>query len=189
MATTVERVSFESQGRALVGLLALCAVIAGCAHSSQGTVMTSSRPAAREAIESTVIGVAHHIDHKAWRELRALYAESVQTDYTSLFGGEVQQQPGDALIEAWKKLLTPVVTQHLLGPITVEIDGATATARCHVRGYHHAKGAAGGDEWMVAGHYVFGLTQDGSSWKIRSMKLELLYQTGNLQLLAAAGGG
>ena len=189
MATAVERVSFESQGRALVGLLALCAVIAGCAHSNQGTVMTSSQPAAREAIESTVIGVAHHIDHKAWRELRALYAESVQTDYTSLFGGEVQQQPGDALIEAWKKLLTPVVTQHLLGPIAVEIDGATATARCHVRGYHHAKGAAGGDEWMVAGHYEFGLTKDGSSWKIRSMKLELLYQTGNLQLLAVAGGG
>lgn len=54
---------------------------------------------------------------------------------------------------------------------------------------HHAKGVAGGDEWMVAGHYVFGLTKDGSSWKIRSMKLELLYQSGNLQLLAVAAAG
>jgi hypothetical protein len=145
-------------------------------------------PSDRESIQTTIASIPHFIDKKRWADLRNLYAETVQTDYTSLFGGEVQEQPGDALIEAWRKLLTPIVTQHLLGPITVELAPATATARCHVRGYHYAKGTAGGDEWMVAGHYVFDLGRVGSEWKIRAMTLELLYQSGNGQLLALAGG-
>jgi hypothetical protein len=103
-------------------------------------------PSDRESIQTTIASIPHFIDKKRWADLRNLYAETVQTDYTSLFGGEVQEQPGDALIEAWRKLLTPIVTQHLLGPITVELAPATATARCHVRGYHYAKGTAGGDE-------------------------------------------
>lgn len=140
------------------------------------------------AISSTVAAVPQHIDGKQWTELRSLYASQVRTDYTSLFGGAPQDQAGDALVEAWRKLLTPIVTQHLLGPITVEVKGSEAIARCHVRGYHYVKGAAGGDEWMVAGHYVFELSKQNDAWRIHGMKLETFYQTGNLQLLAVAGG-
>lgn len=154
----------------------------------RSTLMPSSNTTDRESIAATVVDVAHFIDHKQWRELRDLYADTVQMDYTSLFGGEVQEQRGDALIEAWRRLLTPIVTQHLLGPIAVEINGASATARCHVRGYHHAKGTPAGEDWMVAGHYVFHLGKDGSMWKIRAMKLETFYQTGNTKLLEVAGG-
>ncbi len=150
--------------------------------------MPSTNAPARDAIRETVTGVSHFIDHKQWAELRQLFDGTVQTDYTSLFGGEIQHQRADALIDAWRKLLTPIVTQHLLGPIAVELAGETATARCHVRGYHYAKGAPGGDEWMIAGHYVFQLARAGDAWKIRAMKLETLYQTGNLKLLEVAGG-
>jgi hypothetical protein len=142
----------------------------------------------RAVVQATVASVADFIDHKRWPELRRLYAAEVRTDYTSLFGGTPQVQPGDALIEAWRRLLTPVVTQHLLGPITVELDGSKAMAHCHVRGYHHVKGTPGGDEWMVAGHYVFELGREGSAWRIRGMTLETFYQTGNLRLLELADG-
>jgi hypothetical protein len=150
--------------------------------------MPTSEPSDRTALENTVAGVAHFIDRKAWRELRALFADKVRTDYTSLFGGKPQEQAGDALIESWRKLLAPIVTQHLLGPITLSIEDAIATAHCHVRGYHFAKGAPGGDEWMVAGHYVMKLAKDASAWRIRSLTLETFYQTGNLKLLEVAGG-
>ncbi len=168
----------------------LCLSGAACSPTSPAreSLMPTSDPTPREAIEATVTGVSHFIDHKQWSELRRLYADSVQTDYTSLFGGEVQDQRGDALIVAWRTLLTPIVTQHLLGPITVDVSGDSATARCHVRGYHYAKGASGGDEWMVAGHYVFRLANEGGTWKIRAMKLETFYQTGNMKLLEVAGG-
>jgi hypothetical protein len=164
--------------------------VMGCAPSlgQKGSVMPTRSTDEHEAIRTTVVGVAHSIDHKAWRELRELYADVVRTDYTSLFGGEVQEQPGDALIGAWQKLLTPIVTQHQLGPIAVDMNGSSAVARCHVRGYHYAKGAAGGDEWMVAGHYVFELAKNGGRWTIHAMTLETFYQTGNTKLLEVAGG-
>ena len=59
----------------------------------------------------------------------------------------------------------------------------TARAECHVRACHVKKGAKGGDEWMIAGHYVFGLERAASGWKIRKMKLEAIHQSGNLKLL------
>lgn len=150
--------------------------------------MSNSAPTQQLAIERTVAGVAHFIDKKEWRELRGLFAHTVKTDYTSLFGGTPQEQSGDALIAAWQKLLTPIVTQHLLGPIEVEVHGVQAAARCHVRGYHYSQGAPGGDEWMVAGHYLFALGKEGEAWRIQAMTLETFYQSGNMKLLEVAGG-
>jgi hypothetical protein len=141
-----------------------------------------------ETIRTAVANVAHHIDGKRWETLRALYAAEVETDYTSLFGGAVQKQTGDALISGWRGALERVATQHLLGPIEVHVAGATATARCHVRAMHQAAGAPGGSLWEVLGHYLFGLAREGGRWKIVSMKLETLLQTGNGKLLAEVSG-
>ena len=50
------------------------------------------------AVQTVVTRVAHTIDGRRWPELRALFADTVQTDYTSLFGGEVQDQAVDDLM-------------------------------------------------------------------------------------------
>jgi hypothetical protein len=135
------------------------------------------------AVQAVVTRVAHTIDGKRWPELRSLFADTVQTDYTSLFGGEIQEQRADDLMAAWRNLLGSIVTQHLLGPVEVTVTGDGARAECHVRAYHVRKGAPGGDEWMVAGHYVFELERPSAAWKIRKMKLEAIHQTGNPKLL------
>lgn len=166
-------------------LLILFAV--GCATPAPATVAAGAGDDDDAgAVTATVIGVAHHIDAKEWPALRGLFAADVETDYTSLFGGEVQQQSGDALISAWTGLLTPVVTQHLLGPVHVDVTGDVATARCHVRGYHFVERAPGGPTWMVAGHYVFRLRRAEGRWAITHLKLETYYQTGNTRLLQEA---
>ena len=85
----------------------------------------------------------------------------METDYTSLFGGAPQRQRADDLVAGWEKALAAVSTQHLLGPIDVELQGSWAVAECHVRAWHQAKGMADGDEWVVGGHYVFGLAPVG----------------------------
>ena len=140
-----------------------------------------------QAIRNVVTRIAHAIDRRQWLGLRALYGDTVQTDYTSLFGGEVQQQTGDDLIEAWRRMLEPLnATQHLVGPIDVQLQQKHAVAECHVRGYHVLEGAAGGAEWMVAGHWVIGLTEIGGSWKVTTMTLQTFYQMGNKDLLQVA---
>lgn len=139
-----------------------------------------------ESVQSTVARIAHHLDAKRWDDLRALYADEVDTDYTSLFGGAPQRQRGDDLIAGWRRALGKVTTQHLLGPIDVALSGASASAACHVLAGHHAPGAPGGEEWTVAGHYEIALAKQGDAWRITKMKLETFRQTGNQQLLAEA---
>lgn len=136
-----------------------------------------------EQVRSIVVRVTHHIDRHDWRALRALYADDVETDYTSLFGGAPQRQRADDLVAGWQQALAAVSTQHLLGPIYVELRGSSAVAECHVRAWHQAKGTTGGDEWVVGGHYVFELARAGEAWAITRMKLETLQQSGNVKLL------
>lgn len=95
------------------------------------------------AVQAVITRVAHTIDGKRWSELRALFASTVQTDYTSLFGGEVQDQRADALMDAWRGLLGSVVTQHFLGPIEVEAAARTARSRATIPrgGSHRSAGA------------------------------------------------
>lgn len=140
-----------------------------------------------EAVREVVTSVAHEIDAKRWLELRSLYTDDVETDYRSLFGGEVQRQPGDALVDGWKKALAAVTTHHLLGPIVVSISRSTATAETHVRAMHYAAGAPGGEHWEVLGHYVFELALEDDAWMIRKMTLHTHLQTGNTKLLQEAG--
>ncbi|HEY8549517.1 MAG TPA: nuclear transport factor 2 family protein [Vicinamibacterales bacterium] len=142
-------------------------------------------------VQRAIARLMHAIDLRRWADVANVLAAEVTTDYTSLFGGEVQRQRRDDLVAGWRTLLTPLdATQHLLGPIDVRPSDQGAAASCHVRGYHVRKGAPGGDEWMVAGHYDFALSQADGAWRITAITLHTLYQTGNravLQQTASAG--
>jgi hypothetical protein len=51
------------------------------------------------------------------------------------------------------------------------------------QGARLGRGAPGGDEWLVAGHYVFELERSSAERRIRKMKPEAFHQSGNLGLL------
>lgn len=106
---------------------------------------------ATEAIRTIVALVPYCIDSRRWSDLAALFAENVDTDYTSLFGGEPQRQRCSALVSGWRTMLADVATQHLLGPCVVHLADRTARASCHVRAFHHAPDAPGGSAWEVLG--------------------------------------
>jgi hypothetical protein len=143
--------------------------------------------AREQAVRTLVARIAHTIDTRRWADLRALYADEVTTDYTSLFGGEVRRQSGDALIAGWRELLGALdATQHLVGPIDVRLESDRATAECHVRGYHVRRGAPGGDEWMVAGQWIIGAVERGGRWQVTTMTLRTFYETGSRGVLPVA---
>lgn len=138
-------------------------------------------------VENIVANVAHFVDHRRWADLRALFAGTVTVDYTSLHGGEVDTESGDALIEGWREALEPLdATQHLLGQPAVELDTDDATVVCHVQAIHRFEKAPGGPEWTVAGTYEFELHDFPAGWQIVSLRLNTLYQSGNEMLLEEA---
>ncbi|MBD0319107.1 MAG: nuclear transport factor 2 family protein [Gemmatimonadetes bacterium] len=141
----------------------------------------------RQAIADVVALVAYEADARDWAALRRLYADTVRVDYTSLNGGEASNVPADGLIAGWRELLPGFdLTQHMLGPVVVALDGDEAVARTHVRALHRIAGAAGGDDWIVGGHYTYRLARRGERWAITGHTLGAAYQEGNRALPQAA---
>lgn len=127
--------------------------------------------------------LVHAVDRLDWTGVRAVFADRLQLDYTSLDGGEPEDVAADELVARWRGLLPGFeATHHLLGPVRVTGEQVEA----HVRAYHRIADADGGPLWRVAGHYVAGLARDGAGWRITAFRLDTHFQDGNLDLPAAA---
>lgn len=127
------------------------------------------------SVPDAVVRFFHAVDDRDWPTVRAGLAPEVDTDYTSLFGGEPERLTADALVARWRGLLPGFdATQHFLGPLLV--DGPTV--HCDVRGHHHLDGRT----WMVAGRYA--LTMSGQA--IAGIVLHTAYQDGDRSLVEEA---
>jgi len=125
----------------------------------------------------------HAIDAKDWNGVRREFADTLDMDYSSLFGDPPARVDADQQVAGWRAFAGAFdVTQHLTGPFVVTGDDRGAVAHTHVRAYHRIAGAAGGDVWMVAGHYTVKLVPAGDTWKIAGVTLATFYQEGNLRI-------
>lgn len=125
----------------------------------------------------------HAIDARDWKAVRNAFADEVDMDYTSLFGGSAARVNADQQIAGWEAFAGAFhCTQHITGPIIADETTGRVVWHTHVRAYHRVQGAAGGDVWMVAAHYELNLQQIRGQWKIAGITLRLLYQEGNFAL-------
>jgi hypothetical protein len=108
-------------------------------------------------------------------------------DYTSLFGGTARNYLADDLADNWRQLLEPFSKiKHVLGPIVVQGNGSQAQAQCPVRIEHFLRGAAGGEEWVVIGQFIFTVEKRDETWRIGGLTLRVRSQQGNRDLLVEA---
>src|SRR6266540_6825977 len=117
----------------------------------------------------------HAIDALDWATVRACFAEEVDTDYTSLWGGEPATVKIEDLVADWQQLAYGFnATQHLTGPI-ITVDGKLHT---HVRAHHWFDGAA----WTVYGHYIAVVT----AGRIAALTLQTYQEVGDRELVTRA---
>lgn len=141
----------------------------------------------REAVSRHVTGMLHAIDTRDWDAVRAAFADEVFVDYTSLNGGEAGPQAADDLVGGWEAMLPGFeATQHLTGPIVIELDGEEAEARMAVTATHRMDGLDPSAVWTVGGHYVIGLVPGDGGWLIDAMTLQTAFVTGDTSLPARA---
>jgi SnoaL-like protein len=126
----------------------------------------------------------HALDDLDWDAVRACLADEVRTDYTELFGGEVETVPGDELVKRWQGLVPGFdATQHMTGPCLVDDREGGLVAQTHVRAYHRLGDAV----WGVHGHYVVPLERTPAGWRIAGITLRMFHQEGDTDLTARAG--
>lgn len=139
------------------------------------------------AIQDLITRLLFAVDALDWAGVRAAFADEVDVDYSSLFGGSAERLRADELIERWQGLLPGfAATQHQTGPVVVSFEGAdAAVAETYVRAYHYVDGESGGT-WIVAGRYTIPVRRGWDGWRITGMRLDAIRQEGELDLAAVA---
>ena len=162
-------------------------VIANSAPSSplaQNPASTSSSPTVDEAAIAVIINsVATFADQGDFASIEALYADEIQVDYTSLWGGDVQTYTPESLMTAWASVL-PGFDQiyHDISSIQVELAGNLATATADVIADHHLEG----DFWQVTGQYEYRFVKLADQWQITHMTFNLVDEVGDRTLVTRA---
>lgn len=127
------------------------------------------------------------IDLPDWDRLSALFTDPVKTDYTSLWGGQLQTSTPGELIDSWRRFRDHLdATQHLIGNHVVELDRDRASCAANVHAAHLLANATGGPIWIVGGRYDFGLARTGDGWRISAVTLTLQWASGNQQVMTLA---
>jgi uncharacterized protein len=137
------------------------------------------RLADRAAIADRVTGFLLAVDDRDWTAVQRALTDTVRTDYTSLVGGEPQEQSAEELDAAWRGLLPGFDgTQHMIGPVLAQAAGERAEARCTVTATHRL----GNDDWTVGGTYDLALTHRDGTWRIASITLNTRFVQGDTSL-------
>ena len=83
----------------------------------------------------TFARMLHAIDARDWNGVRREFADTVDIDYSSLFGEPPARVDADAQIAGWRRFAGAFdATQHITGPILVQPTAAGVIARTHVAG-------------------------------------------------------
>lgn len=125
------------------------------------------------------------VDARRWDELTELFAPTVRTDYSSLFGGTPQTATREALVSGWRQLLSGFShTTHVIGTPQVRVDGDRAQVTAPVVAWHFIDDAALGSNkrWQVGGAYEIVLKRQGGAWSIASLTLARAWSDGNPEL-------
>ena len=118
-------------------------------------------------------------DNRDWQGLRAVFADEVDLDYTSVAGGKPGRIKADDLVAGWKDGLGRYKqTKHNFSPPEIKIEGDTAIATFTGQATHVRD--AGGKEtrWSCGGDYEYRLSRTPQGWKVTAAKFAMKWEQG-----------
>ncbi|MEX0339983.1 MAG: nuclear transport factor 2 family protein [Arenibacterium sp.] len=151
------------------------------AHADQPLPPAGDPEAAQ--IRTLVSSIPIAVDRAAYDLAEAAFAPEVVIDYTSLWGGEPATMTPADLMTAWRGIVPGFdATWHELGRVTVEIDGASATATAFVDGRHWIGDAI----WRPIGNYYWDVALVDGEWRVTRMVFDMTQEIGDRDLVAQA---
>ncbi len=141
--------------------------------------------AGQAEISRTITDIAAGADRHDWSRVRGAFAETVTTDYTSLWGGDPVTQPADDLVAGWSSFLPGFdTTHHMVTNHTVtSMDGDNAAAEADFTATHRIDDGL----WTLGGRYTYELERKEDRWVVTSMTMTALWENGDRGLVGIAG--
>lgn len=137
----------------------------------------------RQDVVDTITKLFVFTDTRRWGDVKALFADKVDFDMTSLAGGAPVVMTPDAITAAWDAGLKPIQSvHHQAGNFLVTIEGDRATASCYGIASHYRPNPTGRNVRTFVGSYDFRLVRKGTAWRIEAFRFNCKYVGGNLDL-------
>lgn len=136
-------------------------------------------------ISRSITDIAAGADRHDWTRVRAAFADTVTTDYSSLWGGDPVTQSADDLVAGWAAFLPGFDTTHhmVANHAITSVDGTMATAEADFTATHRIDDRL----WTLGGRYTYALEQSGERWLVTSLTMTALWETGDRALVGLAG--
>ena len=102
---------------------------------------------------------------------------------SSVWGGEPATTTPADLMASWQTIVPGFdVTWHELGPVTIAVEGDTATAHAFVDARHWIDS----DIWRPVGNYHWDVERLDGEWRVTRMEFEMTDELGDRDLVAKA---
>ena len=135
----------------------------------------------RTEISETIVRYFNSLDFKDWEAMRSTLAESVEVDFSELFGDPCATHDSDDFVEFASQVLGGFhATQHISPNHVIEIDGDEATARAGMYAWHVLSEEPRPDEtFTLRGAYDIGMVRTGDGWRMNRLHMSVWQEIGN----------
>jgi 3-phenylpropionate/cinnamic acid dioxygenase small subunit len=141
----------------------------------------------RAEISDVQLRYATGLDSRDWPLFRSCFADEIETDFTSVFGGTPRKTTADKWTEAARRTIVGLAAiQHMITNHVITVDGDTATSIAYVQARHYLPNDTGDSTQTMFGYYTNRFIRTRAGWKIRACKLTLTWQTGNSHIFTLA---
>jgi hypothetical protein len=105
------------------------------------------------AISDVQLRYATGADTRDWALYRSCFTDEIETDLTSVFGGQPRRGSADKFVEAARRFLTGLeATQHMITNHVIAVRGDEATCVAYVQARHHLPNDTGDADQTMYGY-------------------------------------
>ena len=141
----------------------------------------------RTEISDVQLRYATGVDMRDWRLYRSCFTDEIETDFTSVFGGEPRRMKADEWVEFARRTINGLkATQHMITNHVITVSGDEATCVAYVQARHYLPSESGENEQAMFGYYTNRFVRTADGWKIRACKLTVNWSTGNFHIFTLA---
>jgi SnoaL-like domain len=131
---------------------------------------------------------AFGLDTRDWDLWRSIFTDEVLIDTSDY---EPEPPPRRLPVEVYVSYVSRLfagfeATQHFIGTHRFAIDGDQAVVTAHFRAEHWASTTYGSDRYTMFGTYVDECVRTEAGWRLTSVKLRLVRQEGNREVMRQA---
>ena len=135
----------------------------------------------RTQISETIVRYFNGLDVRDWDAVRATLADTIDLDFSQLFGDPRTVHDSDDFVVFARTVLSGFRhTQHVSPNHVITVDGDRATATAYMCAWHSVPSEGkGGDTFTLRGAYDVRLVRVDDGWRIDLLHMAVWDEAGN----------